>query len=365
MTVYVNIHALQGVPFNCLNRDDTGTPKTGLYGGAERIRVSSQSWKRAARHDLESRLGDRAVRTRRAGTAVASRLTAQGWDAELAAFAGQQVIAASGVKTEDDQTTSSAMFFLPESGLDELAEIAAAHRSSLEAEHGKKKPGLTLPKDKVAAVFRSRNASIALLGRMLAELPGANVDGCVQWADAFTTHASVPDVDFFTAVDDLAEGAGSAHMGDARFSAGTFYRYANVNVDDLARNLDGDLDTVREVTAGFLRAFATSLPTGKQSTTGAQSVPFLVYCEVRTGRPVSLAEAFEEPVRSQVGYDTPSLEALSLYAQRLHEYWGTEDLAWNGHAVLSGKTATGLGDRVQSVPVLLDSAVAAAFPGQR
>ena len=48
--VYVDFHVIQTVPPSCLNRDDTGSPKTALYGGVRRARVSSQSWKRAMRH---------------------------------------------------------------------------------------------------------------------------------------------------------------------------------------------------------------------------------------------------------------------------------------------------------------------------
>ena len=63
--LYVDIHALQTVPYANLNRDDLGSPKTVIYGGAERTRVSSQSWKRVVRHEIERRLGDPAIRTRR------------------------------------------------------------------------------------------------------------------------------------------------------------------------------------------------------------------------------------------------------------------------------------------------------------
>ena len=84
-------------------------------------------------------------------------------------------------------------------------------------------------------MLRSRNATIQLMGRMLAELPGAEVDGAVQFAHAFTTHGTVVETDFFTAVDDIEkEGdAGSAHMNAAQFSAGTFYRYANIGLATL------------------------------------------------------------------------------------------------------------------------------------
>ena len=45
--LYVDIHVLQTVPPSCVNRDDTGSPKTAVYGGVRRARVSSQAWKRS------------------------------------------------------------------------------------------------------------------------------------------------------------------------------------------------------------------------------------------------------------------------------------------------------------------------------
>ncbi len=36
--LYVDFHVLQTVPPSCVNRDDTGSPKTAVYGGAVRAR---------------------------------------------------------------------------------------------------------------------------------------------------------------------------------------------------------------------------------------------------------------------------------------------------------------------------------------
>ena len=47
--LYLDIHVLQNVPPSCINRDDTGSPKTAKYGGVVRARVSSQSWKHEMR----------------------------------------------------------------------------------------------------------------------------------------------------------------------------------------------------------------------------------------------------------------------------------------------------------------------------
>ena len=34
MSIYVDFHVLQTVPPSCVNRDDTGSPKTAVYGGS-------------------------------------------------------------------------------------------------------------------------------------------------------------------------------------------------------------------------------------------------------------------------------------------------------------------------------------------
>jgi hypothetical protein len=49
MTTFVQLHLLSSYPPACLNRDDLNRPKTALMGGVQRLRISSQSLKRAWR----------------------------------------------------------------------------------------------------------------------------------------------------------------------------------------------------------------------------------------------------------------------------------------------------------------------------
>ncbi len=49
MQRFVQLHLLTSYPPSNLNRDDTGRPKTALMGDAQRLRISSQSQKRAWR----------------------------------------------------------------------------------------------------------------------------------------------------------------------------------------------------------------------------------------------------------------------------------------------------------------------------
>lgn len=63
----LDVHILQTVPPSNLNRDDTGSPKSAVYGGVRRSRVSSQAWKRATRTAFRNLLdpGELGVRTGR------------------------------------------------------------------------------------------------------------------------------------------------------------------------------------------------------------------------------------------------------------------------------------------------------------
>ncbi len=46
---FVNFHILMSHCPSCLNRDDMGMQKTAVFGGTRRVRISSQSLKRAMR----------------------------------------------------------------------------------------------------------------------------------------------------------------------------------------------------------------------------------------------------------------------------------------------------------------------------
>ncbi len=372
---FLDIHLLQTIPYANLNRDDLGAPKTVVYGGKSRTRVSSQCWKRQVRLEVETVLGDPAVRTRRITAEVAARLVKKGWLEELATHAGAQVLLSagkSGIKTEKDRDKrdiSSVLLYLPAAGLDALAELADAHRGLIEAEARKKTPKAVLPVAEVASILSSRNGSINLFGRMLAELPGGKVDGAVQVAHAFTVHATDPEIDFFTAVDDIpsADDAGSGHMNAGEFSAGVFYRYASLDLTGLVKNLDGDTATATELTREFLRGFVSALPSGKRTATAPNTLPELLYVAVRGDRPISLAAAFERPVAAGVdgGFGQEARDELATYAQGLHTVWETDEIVLHGHASMdSVSREKGLGDRYDSYPKLLTAAVAAAYPAQ-
>ncbi|BCL28558.1 type I-E CRISPR-associated protein Cas7/Cse4/CasC [Streptomyces aurantiacus] len=379
---FIDIHVLQSVPFANLNRDDTNSVKTVQYGNTLRTRVSSQSWKRAVRHVFEDHIGEAALRTRRIGERVTRTLEHRGWPTELAQRAGGHIAAASGIRFElakapgeGKQTTpnkvlTNAMVYVPEAAVIELADLAAQHREALEQAKDIKKPAdkSILPAPEVEAVLRSRNGVINLFGRMLAEIDDAGVDGAVQVAHALTTHETDVELDYFSAVDDVTalwdDATGSGHMGHAEFSAGTFYRYATLDLRDLMTNIGEESTAARDLTGAFLSSFITSLPQAKKNSTAPHTIPDLVHISVRADRPLSYAAAFEQPVQAgpQGGFAEVSRRQLSDYARAANTLLGTRALLASGWAGLDTKDLTGLGERHNSFDDLIATALDASVP---
>jgi CRISPR system Cascade subunit CasC len=356
-----------------VNRDDLGSPKTVTFGGTTRTRVSSQAWKRPTRLAVETAIGQQAFRTRRLPQQVSRELESEArgsWPKELAALAGAQMIRSTDSKLalEKGDTTTAALLFLPDTAVGALADLAELHRPALEKALGNKTASAKalLPKDKIHEVLGSRNGSVALFGRMLAEIPETKVDGAVQVAHAFTTHSTSVQPDFFTAVDDAggwATDAGSGHMNTGEYSSGVFYRYATLDLRTLSANI-GDPATERTLATAFVTAFIESMPGAKKTSTAPHTVPDLVHLTVRSDRPLSLAAAFEAPVRARAaGWGTESRTALSDYAERVTRLMGNGGSLYGAYAGVDDEKRGGLGQQVGSYGDLVSGAVAAAYPG--
>ena len=333
MSTYVDIHIIQSLPPSCVNRDDSGSPKSAVYGGVRRLRVSSQSWKRATRLYFNDLLDakDVGVRTKRVVEVLAERLTE-----DAPELAGDAVTLAEGVfkaariklspprGKKDAPQESGYLLFLSTSQIARLAELAIASA----------RDGETLDAKTVKKIFKEAHAvDIALFGRMVADDTDLNVDAACQVAHAISTHAAENEYDFFTAVDDdksrsEEEDAGAGMMGTVEFSSATMYRYATVNLDMLVENL-GDGDAALRALEVFIKGFCLSMPTGKQNTFANRTLPEAVVVSVRDDQPVSLVGAFEKPIRTNEanGYLARSVGALAEHARAIEDNYGLKPLA--------------------------------------
>ena len=333
MSTYVDIHIIQNLPPSCVNRDDSGSPKSAVYGGVRRLRVSSQSWKRATRLYFNDLLDakDVGVRTKRVVEVLAERITE-----DAPELAGDAVTLAEGVfkaariklspprGKKDAPQESGYLLFLSTSQIARLAELAIASA----------RDGETLDAKTVKKIFKEAHAvDIALFGRMVADDTDLNVDAACQVAHAISTHAAENEYDFFTAVDDEKnrseeEDAGAGMMGTVEFSSATMYRYATVNLDMLVENL-GDGDAALRALEVFIKGFCLSMPTGKQNTFANRTLPEAVVVSVRDDQPVSLVGAFEKPIRTNEaeGYLARSVGALAEHARAIEDNYGLKPLA--------------------------------------
>jgi CRISPR system Cascade subunit CasC len=310
----IDIHILQTVPPSNLNRDDTGSPKTAMYGGVRRSRVSSQSWKRATRTDFASTLdpSDLGVRTLRIIDLLAKQikelnpqLTDQAHDLAGATFTELGI---STKKNKKGIDLADALIFLSHCQIHALAQAAvnaalsttvtdALKQHDVESIAKAVSGSLKARKINVKDLARQENSiDIALFGRFVADHADLQVDAAAQVAHAISVHPVETEFDYFTAVDENpGEESGAGMIGTVEFNSATLYRYACLDVDRLADNLGDTLAAQRAVEA-FLRSFVRSMPTGKQATFANRTVPEAVVVLVRDSQPINLVGAFEKPV---------------------------------------------------------------------
>lgn len=296
MTTFLQLHLLTAYPASNLNRDDSGRPKTMTFGGSERLRISSQSLKRAWRTSsvFAERLGDHVgKRTQRLGEMVKRRLVDGGMEPATAEETARAIAGCFG-KLEDREDREPTFikqlaFVAPE----EFASAFALADRALKGEKINPTPADLLVRTDTAA-------DIAMFGRMLADDPRYSREAAVQVAHAMTTHKVAVEDDYYVAVDDLKspgeqEDAGTSFIGVQEFGAGVFYLYVCVDLGLLVHNLGSNKELVRDAIAALIECAARVGPRGKQSSFASRACASYGLAERGTTQPRTLAAAFLKP----------------------------------------------------------------------
>ncbi|PWV52431.1 type I-E CRISPR-associated protein Cas7/Cse4/CasC [Nocardiopsis sp. L17-MgMaSL7] len=421
----IELHLLQSFPTSNLNRDDIGQPKSVTFGGVVRGRVSSQCLKRSARtlfprYGLDqSELGERTKRL----LPITARLLDGVSDADVPSDEArgivQQALAWMGFAIAEKDLTQY-LFFLGPEAAEELAVYCREHWDDL-ADQGDKRrklmsdlekarerhqlaegnedkrkarTGVTSVETKIKkldevpaakkkearkaagrVLSAGRSVDIALFGRMIANNKDFNVDAASQVAHAISTHAVSTEFDFFTAVDDLKaneadQDAGADMIGVVDFNAACYYRYANVDLDQLRRNLvsgsgatadDGEINELMDRALGaWIRAFVNATPSGKQNSMAAHTRPDTLMMVAREHGSWNLANAFLKPVEGTAIMED-STERLFAHFSKLRGFYGDDEITKVAASSLSGEVS-GLeeGEIVSSLDALVQSAVTAS-----
>ena len=197
MTQFIQLHFLTSYPPANLNRDDLGNPKTARLGGVERLRVSSQSLKRAWRTSetfQQELAGSIGTRTKRLGVEVFEALKAKGVAEKKAKDWAEEIAKEYGALKKDVPLE-----------IEQLVHVAPEERKTLDdlvSKLAEKQRGPS--KEELASLLHDHTAvDIAMFGRMLASKTEFNGEAAVQVAHAIGVHASAVENDYFTAVDDL------------------------------------------------------------------------------------------------------------------------------------------------------------------
>lgn len=357
MTTFIEMHALRAFPPSNLNRDDLGTPKTAVFGGARRLRISSQCLKRTWRTSehfrgafAEDQLG---IRTERLPdevlNAVGASLEQEARDGLLALLASIGKKGGKAAPSGDDsaeegggggqeegeqaEARTAHLLFLSRQEIESVGGFAHEKRDALTKVFKKKKPDPEAIK-KLREQLREyleehtkKNAvDVGLFGRFVTSDEFDTIEGALQVAHALGTQKVEVEYDYFTAVDDLGEGTGAGHLGESEFASSVLYLYACCDLDQLERNLgargtDGrvaDADAIklaRRSLPALVRAIAEATPKGKKTGTAPHTPAEYFEVVVRRGAPLSFANAFSKPVGAAEGGGDVMAASIARFAQ--------------------------------------------------
>lgn len=337
---FINFHVLISHSPSCLNRDDMNMQKTAIFGGHRRVRISSQSLKRAMRKSdyYRDNLGQPSTRTRELGKLQEKLVEELGgrYPEEVVTEALEWISGKEGLAEASVKEVAVAPWV--------VEEVAWFCEQIQQAGEDADKKKLQKQIEKNAAPLRAALASavdIALSGRMATSGLMTNMDGALAVAHAITTHPVDSDIDWFTAVDDLVEEEkqqrkvgdtgegkgeqGAGHLNSQEFSSGVFYRYASLNIRQLQENLGGaSRDEALEIAKHVLHMLATVVLSAKNQSTAPFNLADFVMVSF-SDQPVSLANAFEKPVSEKGGFLAPSIDALKDYWQKVHSGYGLDE----------------------------------------
>jgi CRISPR system Cascade subunit CasC len=350
MSRFVQLHILTSYPPANLNRDDLGRPKTAQMGGVNRLRISSQSLKRAWRTSdafkaaLNGHIG---TRTKEMGIEIHSALLAKGI-VEKNAREWAKAIAEQFGKLKSDKKADKN----EDLHIEQLAHFSPEERDAIHALVDRIAQTQQAPSEDDLKLLRAQHSAvdIALFGRMLASSPAYNTEAAAQVAHAITVHQVQVEDDYFTAVDDLNNGkddVGAAHIGESGFGAGVFYLYVCINRELLERNL-GDKALANKALDALLHAATKVSPTGKQNSFASRAYASYVLAEKGEQQPRSLSLAFLKPVR---GHDvlTDAIRTLTSKRENMDKVYGA-----CADAVKTMNAETGEGSIAELVAFITD-----------
>lgn len=328
---FLQLHVLVTHAPSNLNRDELGKPKTALFGGATRLRISSQCLKRAWRTSEVFKTNNIGFRTRNLKHLISEELIKTGLytdEKEIDKLSGEFInkvyAGEKGVKhkakTKNTETGEEKEY---ETRRDEIIYVSQSEIDNIvKCIQDGKKPS-DIKQDDILNT-KSEAVDIALFGRMVAKSPEYTLEAAVQVAHAITTHKVAIETDFFCAVEDLHQydgGGGGAHLSEFDFGSGDFYKYICIDRHLLISNLNGDVEAANNALKSLIEAIVTVSPSGKQNACASLSRANYVLAELGNQQPRSLSMAFFNPI-TDGNLSDGSINALTEWRDNVDTVYG-------------------------------------------
>lgn len=330
--MFVQIHTLRDYSTALPNRGQDGLAKRTIYGGIERQRISSQSFKAAMRDNPTL------VRTDKAGEIISDTIKdlaerlGLGMSVRSALIGDRKLLPAlkaGGMSEADAKEWSDAAMGLWRKagaavsddtplvvGEKEIAAIAQACFALSKAkqkasdlhkligsarELGKTSPEAQEALKSMQAVHSNAGIDGALFGRFATGIAVNNVDSAVHVAHLVTVHPLFSVTDFFSVQDQLKTGEGDdrgdSHINTAELTSGLFYGYVVIDIGQIDQNFSELSKLQRADLVGWLvRAVAQVEPAAKLGSTAPYSGLRELMVEIGRRQPRTLIGAFEKPV---------------------------------------------------------------------
>lgn len=327
MGIFIDIHELKQYNPGTFNRGDTGEAKQINIGGVNRVRFSSQCQKRAIREamalpEIRTSSVQNLIEKLLLKAVELGKITEDEMNAIGTAICSKEIIGTDcwskrkslSKEEKEDSSAGNVMVNTNAAELDALIEtfINKVKEEGIDSIKDKKKWVSIVNDANLNNVYVSE--AKAMFGNMATDGIIGTVDGAIEFGQAFSIDAYLPESDFFTATfsgnsgedekdpffgvyeeykekESKKRNAETINQGLSLYS-NTLYTYSNINLKALEINLNTFInnktykentstkDTIKEIVPNFIQEFINMVPSATQRRSSSHVVPSIVYIEV-------------------------------------------------------------------------------------
>lgn len=324
--MFINIHTITDLPASCLNMDSSGKPKDIMKGGVRRIRISSQSLKRAYREKMDDIGYETSWRTRNISDVVIDEISKSVHNTAHQKSILQSVLGIIGNYSPNNDKGNHNLgspIMVSEQQVRESTYIAVKEMAPVVEDSISKKAKYTSATEKKMKTIISSSPTVdqILFGRMFTNNSLANLDSAAQVAHSVGTGESYFGIDNIMSIDDRSESKSynASYMEQREFYSGPVYGLFSVDIGELQKYLTDK--EVESIVSNLIGIIPTTFPLTKSGSYGAGIVSDFVMISV-SNQPLSFDTAFNTPKNSLES----ATSSIIHYANKISSMYGKDIL---------------------------------------